>query len=139
MPSSARSCSRASTPRGVARKGRSAQPAVDNVLEGKPFDPHGGFGHDGARRGPPPGEGPAPGTYVQRRPRAGPWEGRFVGYDAGGTPPDLTCSLPLDRIVTVSAGGTSYRVLAHLDPQGDTNVVAVPLHSTNQTLNRLLL
>ncbi|WP_028060871.1 sensor histidine kinase [Candidatus Solirubrobacter pratensis] len=124
---------------GVDRQVRSAQAVVDNVLEGKPFDPHGGFGHDGARRGPPPGEGPAPGTYVQRRPRAGPWEGRFVGYDAGGTPPDLPSSLPLDRIVTVSAGGTSYRVLAHLDPQGDTNVVAVPLHSTNQTLNRLLL
>jgi two-component system OmpR family sensor kinase len=124
---------------GVDRQVRSAQGVVDNVLEGKPFDPHGGFGHADGRRGPPPGQGPAPGTYVQRRPQNGDWSGRFVGYDVGGTPPKLPASLPLGKIVTVDAGDASYRVLAQVDPSGDTNVVAVPLSATNSTLGRLLL
>jgi two-component system, OmpR family, sensor kinase len=120
----------------VDRQVRSAQPVVDMLLEGEGFDPGGrGFPHGGPR----PGEGPPPGTYVQRRPPDGAWTGRFVGYQTGGTAPALPAELPLGEIVTVSAGGSSYRVLAERDPRGDVNVVAVPLRSTSETLNRLLL
>jgi two-component system OmpR family sensor kinase len=117
---------------------RSAQRVVDPALEGRGLDPDDIRRADGAR-GPSPGEGPPPGTFVQRRPPAGPWIGRFVGYETGGSAPDLPADLPLDRIVTVDAGGAGYRVLAQRDPHGDVNVVAVPLRATDQTLDRLLL
>ncbi len=128
---------------GVDRQVRSAQGIVDDVLEGRPLDPGGGhLGGPGAdrepHRGPTPGDGPAPGTYVQRRSSDGLWEGRFVGYDTGGTAPDLPADLPLGQITTVDTSGVSYRVLAQRDPVGDVNVVAVPLHATDQTLHRLL-
>jgi two-component system OmpR family sensor kinase len=122
----------------VDRQVRSAQPVVDILLEGQGFDPgdHRGGGPHGAPR---PGDGPPPGTYVQRRTPSGTASGRFVGYRTGGTAPPLPADLPLGKIVTVSAGGSRYRVLAQRDPRGDVNVVAVPLHSTSDTLNRLLL
>jgi two-component system OmpR family sensor kinase len=126
----------------VDRQLRSAQGAVDMLLEGRAFDPGAGNNpHPGGRQrgGPPPGELPQLGSYVQRRPPTGPWTGRFVGYAAGGTALALPASLPLDRIVNVTAGGAPYRVLAQRDPHGDINVVAVPLRATNQTLHRLLL
>ena len=114
---------------------RASQPVVDMLLEGRAFDPG---RHGGPRGGPPPGEGPPPGTWVERRPPGEQWTGRFVGYETGGTL-DLPASLPVGKIVTVSADGADYRVLAQRDPRGDVNVVAVPLHSTSETLNRLLL
>jgi two-component system OmpR family sensor kinase len=123
---------------GVDRQVRSSQPVVDMLLEGRGFDPggrHGGGPHGG---GPPPGEGPPPGTWVERRPPDSDTTGRFVGYETGGTL-DLPDSLPLGKIVTVSADGADYRVLAQRDMRGDVNVVAVPLHSTSETLNRLLI
>jgi two-component system OmpR family sensor kinase len=122
---------------GVDRQVRSSQPVVDMLLEGRGFDPGGRHGgpHGG---GPPPGEGPPPGTWVERRPADGDTTGRFVGYETGGTL-DLPDSLPLGKIVTVSADGANYRVLAQRDPRGDVNLVAVPLHSASETLNRLLL
>jgi two-component system, OmpR family, sensor kinase len=124
---------------GVDRSVRSAQGVVDILLEGQGFDPGpGGGGGGGHGHGPRPGEGPPPGTFVQRRAVTGEWTGRFTGYKTGGTDPKLPVNLPLGRIVTVRASGTSYRVLAQLDPHGDTNVVAVPLTSTDETLNRLL-
>jgi len=121
----------------VDRQVRASQPVVDMLLEGRGFDPG---GHHGGPRGggPPPGEGPPSGTWVERRPLDGDATGRFVGYETGGTL-DLPASLPLGKIVTVSADGADYRVLAQRDPRGDTNVVAVPLHSASETLNRLLV
>ena len=121
----------------VDRQVRASQPVVDMLLEGRGFDPggHRGGPHGG---GPPPGEGPPPGTWVERRPLDGDATGRFVGYETGGTL-DLPASLPVGKIVTVSADGADYRVLAQSDPHGDTNVVAVPLHSASETLNRLLV
>src|SRR5262249_45547750 len=86
----------------VDRQVRSAQPVVDMLLEGQGFDPRGhGFPHGGPR----PGDGPPPGTYVQRRPANGEWSGRFVLYQEGGTAPSLPADLPLDKIVTVNADG----------------------------------
>ncbi len=121
----------------VDRQVRASQPVVDMLLEGRGFDPG---GHRGGPRGggPPPGDGPPPGTWVERRPLDGGASGRFVGYVTGGTL-DLPASLPVGKIVTVSADGAHYRVLAQRDPHGDTNVVAVPLHSASETLNRLLV
>ena len=120
----------------VDRQVRASQPVVDMLLEGRGFDPggHRGGPHGG---GPPPGEGPPSGTWVERRPPDSDATGRFVGYETGGTL-DLPDSLPVGKIVTVSADGADYRVLAQRDPRGDVNVVAVPLHSASETLNRLL-
>jgi two-component system OmpR family sensor kinase len=121
----------------VDRQVRASQPVVDMLLEGRGFDP--GAHHGGPRGGgPPPGEGPPPGTWVERRPEGVDATGRFVGYETGGTL-DLPASLPLGKIVTVTADGADYRVLAQRDPRGDVNVVAVPLHSASETLNRLLV
>jgi two-component system OmpR family sensor kinase len=122
----------------VDRQVRSAQGVVDPTLEGRGLDPDDAHRGD-ELRGPLPGEGPPPGTYVQRRPPTGAWSGRFVGYETGGTAPRLPATLPLGRILTVRTGGTGYRVLAQRDPHGDVNVVAVPLGATDQTLDRLLL
>jgi two-component system OmpR family sensor kinase len=123
----------------VDRQVRSAQKAVDVLLNGG-FDP-GGFGRGGGggHGGPPPGDLPPTGTYVQRRPSSGAWSGHFVGYRSGEESLDLPKTLPLDRIITLHIDGAAYRVLAQRDPAGDINVAAVPLHATTQTLNRLLL
>jgi len=122
----------------VDRQVRASQPVVDMLLEGRGFDPGGHRGGPRGGGGPPPGEGPPPGTWVERRPLDGDAIGRFVGYETGGTL-DLPASLPVGKIVTVRADGADYRVLAQSDPHGDTNVVAVPLHSASETLNRLLV
>src|SRR5206468_1058254 len=54
--------------------------------------------------------------------------------------PTLPKNLPVNKIVSVSAGGTRYRVLAVPDRQDTgTTVVAVPLRDVDQTLHRLLL
>jgi two-component system OmpR family sensor kinase len=124
---------------GVDRQARSAQSAVDVLLEGRGFTypdgprPGGPQGH-----GRPPGELPPLGTYVERRPPEGNSSGRFVGYDAGAKL-RLPASLPLNRVMTIDAGGAAYRVLAQRDPRGDINVVAVPLRAADQTLRRLLI
>jgi two-component system, OmpR family, sensor kinase len=125
----------------VDRQVRASQGIVDDVVGGRQLDPdadHFGGGGRDPHHGPPPSEGPAPGTYVQRRAPDGTSMGRFVGYDSGGTAPALPDSLPLGKIVTVDSGGTSYRVLAQNGPRGNINVVAVPLGATEQTLHRLL-
>jgi two-component system OmpR family sensor kinase len=118
---------------------RSAQKAVDILLNHGGYDPGPGGDEGGARRGGPPPDVAPTGTYVQSRPAdGGTPTGRFVGYRAGGTLP-LPANLPLGRIVTLHVSGVAYRVLAETDPHGDVNVAAVPLRATNQTLNRLLL
>jgi two-component system, OmpR family, sensor kinase len=125
----------------VDRQVRASMGVVDQVVGGGMLDPddyH--FGGDRGPRhgGPPPSEGPAPGTYVERRAPDGTSAGRFVGFDTGGTPPTLPASLPIGEITTVETEGVSYRVLAEHAPNGFVNVVAVPLSSTESTLNRLL-
>jgi two-component system OmpR family sensor kinase len=115
---------------------RSAQKAVDGLLNGG-YDPGPFGGHGGPHGGPPPDLAPT-GTYVERRPTdGGDWTGTFVGYRTGGTLA-LPANLPLGRITTISVDDVSYRVLAAQDERGDVNVAAVPLRSTDQTLNRLL-
>jgi two-component system OmpR family sensor kinase len=126
---------------GVDRQVRSAQGSADQVLN------HGGYGAPGGfmargHGGPPPvqQDGPPIGTYVEKRSTDGTSTGRFLGYDAGGTKPTLPKTLPIGKIVTVTSVDVSYRVLAQSDPfDGDVNVVAVPLGSTDRTLHRLLL
>jgi two-component system OmpR family sensor kinase len=103
------------------------------------------------RQGPPtprggPGFGLPPGSYVEKR-------------DANGTVlraqtietlgqqvtarPALPSMLKLDHIVTVNGqtgAETRYRVLAQRDQRDPTiNVAAIPLRSTDETLDRLLV
>jgi two-component system OmpR family sensor kinase len=92
------------------------------------------------------GGGPANfpyGTYGERRDA----NGRRVATlpltrigQSTPTTPTLPSRLPVNRTVSVSAGGTRYRVLAVPDRfDTGTTVVAVPLREVDQTLHRLLL
>ena len=92
------------------------------------------------------GGGPANfpyGTYGERRDANGRRVATLpltqLGQSAPSTP-TLPSKLPTNRIVSVSAGGSRYRVLAVPDRfDTGTTVVAVPLREVDQTLHRLLL
>jgi two-component system OmpR family sensor kinase len=84
------------------------------------------------------------GTYGERRDASGVRVAALplTRVEGSTTPkaPSLPRSLPTNRIVSVSAGGTRYRVLAVPDRfDTGTTVVAVPLREVDQTLHRLLL
>jgi two-component system, OmpR family, sensor kinase len=110
-----------------------------------------GYGDsDDKGEGPPPRGGPGfglpPGSYVQKRDASGrvlrgePIE--TLGQEVSARP-KLPARLELNRIVTVNGqkgAGTRYRVLAQRDPRDSTiNVAAIPLRSTDETLDRLLV
>ena len=116
---------------------RAAQGSADFGLTGRPL-PHAEIRGRPDHGGGPPGDAPAFGTWVENRSASG-TTGRFLGYDKGGTQPQLPADLPLGKIVSVDAAGVSYRVLADTEPNGSTTVVAVPLAATERTLHRLLL
>jgi two-component system OmpR family sensor kinase len=84
------------------------------------------------------------GTYGERRNAGGVRVAALplTRVEGSTTPkaPTLPRNLPTNRIVSVSAGGTRYRVLAVPDRfDTGTTVVAVPLRDVDQTLHRLLL
>jgi two-component system, OmpR family, sensor kinase len=99
---------------------------------------------------PPPRGGPGfglpPGSYVQKRDANGkvlrgePIE--TLGQEVTARP-SLPAKLKLGHTITVDGqkgAGTRYRVLAERDPHDATiNVAAIPLRSTDETLDRLLL
>jgi two-component system, OmpR family, sensor kinase len=97
-------------------------------------DQHGPGGHD---------DNFPYGTYGERRDASG----RTVASlpltrfgQAAAEAPSLPKNLPINKTVSVSAGGTRYRVLAVPDRYDTgTTVVAVPLRDVDQTLHRLLL
>jgi two-component system, OmpR family, sensor kinase len=99
---------------------------------------------DGDRGGPDHGDENFPyGTYGERRDASGNRVATLPLARFGQTKPStptLPKSLPLNKIVSVSAGGTRYRVLAVPDRfDTGTTVVALPLRDVDQTLHRLLL
>jgi two-component system, OmpR family, sensor kinase len=83
------------------------------------------------------------GTYGERRDANGRRVATLPLTQLGqSTPstPTLPGKLPANRVVSVSAGGTRYRVVAVPDRfDTGTTVVAVPLREVDQTLHRLLL
>jgi two-component system, OmpR family, sensor kinase len=97
-------------------------------------DQHGPGGHD---------ENFPYGTYGERRDANGTTVATLPLTRFGQTAPEaptLPRNLPINKIVSVSAGGTRYRVLAVPDRHDTgTTVVAVPLRDVDQTLHRLLL
>jgi two-component system, OmpR family, sensor kinase len=143
----------------VDQQARSASPAVSRALDDQGVANPGSREHkpDGDERPPPRGGGqgdgdrggPAanlpPGTYGQRRDASGKVLGHVVlSYgEAAPAAPDLPARLPLDKVITVHAKGSSdlrYRVVATSDPfSSNTTVVAIPLHEVDQTLSRLAL
>ena len=99
---------------------------------------------DGDRGGPDHGDENFPyGTYGERRNAAGQRVATLPLVRFGQTKPQtptLPANLPVGHIVSVSAGGTRYRVLAQRDRfDTGTTVVALPLHDVETTLRRLLL
>src|SRR5204863_6526643 len=84
------------------------------------------------------------GTYGERRDASGARVAvlPLTRVEGTATPkaPTLPGNLPVNRVVSVSADGTRYRVLAVPDRfDTGTTVVAVPLRDVDQTLHRLLL
>jgi two-component system, OmpR family, sensor kinase len=83
------------------------------------------------------------GTYGERRDASGNRVATLPLTRFGQTAPKtptLPNKLPLNKIVSVNAGGTHYRVLAVPDRfDTGTTVVALPLRDVDQTLQRLLL
>jgi two-component system OmpR family sensor kinase len=83
------------------------------------------------------------GTYGERRDASGMRVATLPLTRLGQTTPQtpaLPKDLPINKIVSVDAGGTRYRVLAVPDRHDTgTTVVAVPLRDVDQTLDRLLL
>ena len=83
------------------------------------------------------------GTYGERRNASGQRVAVAALTRLGETTPKtpaLPRNLPLNKIVSVNAGGTTYRVLAVPDRfDTGTTAVAVPIGEVDQTLNRLLL
>jgi two-component system OmpR family sensor kinase len=83
------------------------------------------------------------GTYGERRDATGKRVAVLPLSRLGQTTPKtpaLPSSLPVNHIVSVSSGGTRYRVLAVPDRSDTgTTVVAVPLRDVDQTLSRLRL
>jgi two-component system OmpR family sensor kinase len=83
------------------------------------------------------------GTYGERRNANGERVAVTALTRLGETTPKtpaLPHDLPVNKIVSVSAGGAHYRVLAVPDRfDNGTTVVAVPLREVDQTLHRLLL
>jgi two-component system OmpR family sensor kinase len=145
----------------VDQQARSASPAVSHALDDQ------GVANPGARvrnpdgddRRPPPGRGGGggdgnrggpsanlpPGTYGERRDASGKVLGHVVlsyGQKAPAAP-DLPARLPLGKVITVHAKGSSglrYRVVATSDPfSSSRTVIAVPLNEVDQTLSRLAL
>jgi two-component system, OmpR family, sensor kinase len=99
---------------------------------------------DGGPRGPDHGDQNFPyGTFGERRNASGARVATLPLARFGQTKPQtptLPKHLPLNKVVSVSAGGTRYRVLAVQDRDDTgTTVVALPLHDVEQTLHRLLL
>ena len=142
----------------VDQQARSASPSVSHALDDQ------GVANPGARRHnpdgddrPPPGGGGGggdrggvaanlpPGTYGERRDASGKVLGHVVlSYgETAPAAPDLPARLPLNKVITVHAKGSSdlrYRVIATSDPfSSNTTVTAVPLHDVDQTLSRLAL
>jgi two-component system OmpR family sensor kinase len=122
---------------------RRAPPAAVGALEGRDFE-GGGPGRD-PERGPPPGGGLPPGTYVERRDA----DGRVVAADVFGYGQDITADpalpdeMPLGRPFTVSGENgdeARYRVYAEADRFGSgVIVVAAPMTELDDRLNRLLV
>jgi two-component system, OmpR family, sensor kinase len=112
--------------------------AISAALDGRPTGPpDGGAGAPG-RGG--PGFGLPEGTYGERRDASGAVAATTsvepYGERSTAARPRLPATLPVGRVVGVSG----YRVLATPDPgTGGLNVVALPLHDVDQTLQRLLL
>jgi two-component system OmpR family sensor kinase len=83
------------------------------------------------------------GTYGERRDASGERVAVAALTRLGETRPEtpaLPKNLPVNKIVSVSAGGTKYRVLAVPDQfDTGTTVVAVPMRDVDQTLDRLLV
>ena len=96
---------------------------------------------DMGRRG--QGETSPYGTYGERRNASGERVAVAALTRLGETKPKtptLPRKLPLNKVVSVTAGGTKYRVLAVPDQfDTGTTVVAVPMSEVDQTLDRLLL
>ncbi len=107
----------------------------------------GGQGDEQRERGfnAPPGFNPPPGTFGQRRTAAGKvrFHETFNYGQTAGAEPALPAKVPLNRIFTVDAKGSStaaYRAYAQRDPEDSgVTVVAVPLGEVTDTLHRLLL
>jgi two-component system OmpR family sensor kinase len=99
--------------------------------------------------GPPPHGGPnfglPAGTYGEKRTADGRvLFGKVFSVNQTVTAkPDLPAHLPIDKPITVNGqtgAGTRYRVLAVQDPRDSTvNVAAIPLRSTDDNLERLLI
>jgi two-component system, OmpR family, sensor kinase len=133
---------------------RAAEPYMSQLLDSKGFRPSGGPGirnMPGAGDGDdhpqaPPGVNPPPGTYGQRRSGA---SGSVLGSETfnygqkAASEPDLPATVPVGRVFTVAAKGSSggsYRAFARLDPEDSgVTIVAVPEAEVDQTLHRLLL
>jgi two-component system OmpR family sensor kinase len=102
-----------------------------------------GPGADRGQHG--PNIGLPPGTYGQRRTAAGTFLGSvtLVYGEKVTARPALPASVPLERVFAVGGKGpaaSGYRAYARPDPGGATiTIAAVPLHDSDQTLNRLLL
>jgi two-component system, OmpR family, sensor kinase len=147
----------------VDQQVKGAAPAVSEALDAVQSGGAGRFGPGGAgpgaaggsldgdrgdlspRRGAPKVNLPPPGTYGQRRTRAGKVvHDLLFSYGQAAPPaPQLPAHLPVARLLTVGSSGSSglrYRVFVSRDPE-DTGLtlVAVPLRDIDQTLSRLRL
>jgi two-component system OmpR family sensor kinase len=106
-------------------------------------------GDDDYQPGPGPHGGPnfglPAGTYGQKRAADGTVlvSKAFSVNQTVTAKPDLPAVLPVDKIITVDGqkgAGTRYRVLAVHDARDSTiNIAAVPLRSTDDNLDRLLV
>jgi two-component system OmpR family sensor kinase len=90
--------------------------------------------------GPPPGGAPPSDTYGQQRDSSGNvLDEDFLGRNETGEAPDLPRDLELGEPQTVETALGDYRVLATPARDGTITVAAIPMASTNQALERLLL
>jgi two-component system OmpR family sensor kinase len=128
----------------VNEQAQGAAPALSHALD----DQDHGHAAPGGRGGPtngPPNLNLPPGTYGQSRDMSGKvFDHVFISYGQANPPaPRLPAQVPLNRLITVGAVGSSelqYRVYASRDiDDGSITVVAVPLREVDQTLSHLLL
>jgi two-component system OmpR family sensor kinase len=119
---------------------------VDAQLEGasfglaRQFDDDDQF--DGRARGggPPPGGGAPSETFGQKRDSSGQvLEEGFLNPNETGEPPELPADIPAGDARTVETPSGDYRVQATAAPDGTVIVAAIPMASTDETLERLLL
>jgi two-component system OmpR family sensor kinase len=119
---------------------------VDSQLQGatfgleRQFDDNKKFEGGPRGGGPPPGGGAPSETYGEQRDGEGNvLDSGFLNPNVTDDAPDLPDEIPVGDPRTVETPTGDYRVQATTAPDGTITVAAIPMASTNEALERLLL